>query len=184
MFYLSKSLYLYIYSQSVCRQYSRVITGAPGDADWKSLQMHVEAMFGWTGRCTWRPWSSGFGHALGGRDWVELSDALGGPDCAGFEMHLEAVIERGGRWISRARSSHSERHLEALIAWVWRFIWRPRSSNSEMHLEAVIERVWRCTWRPRSSWTERCTSRLWSREFREALGGHDRVTQRCTRRPW
>jgi len=43
----------------------------------------------WTQRCTWRPWLSEFRDALGGRDRVNS------------EMHLEAVIDRVGRYAWR-----------------------------------------------------------------------------------
>jgi hypothetical protein len=43
--------------------------------------MHLEAVIKRVWRCTWRPRSSEFGDALGGRDQGSL------------EMHLEAAIE-------------------------------------------------------------------------------------------
>jgi len=62
----------------------------------RSLTMYLEAMIERVERCTWRPWSSKFGDALGGRD-RELRDALGGRDWASLEMHLQAMIERDWR---------------------------------------------------------------------------------------
>jgi len=54
--------------------------------------MHLEAVIERVWRCTWRPSSSEFGDALGGRDLVNLEIALGGRDLVNSEMHLEAVI--------------------------------------------------------------------------------------------
>jgi len=47
-----------------------------------NLEMHSDIAIEGVCRCTWRPLSSEFGDALGGRHR------------AGLEMHLEAVIER------------------------------------------------------------------------------------------
>jgi len=55
--------------------------------------MHLEAQIVGTGRWTWRPRSSKYIDGLGGRDRVELSNALGGHDQVGLEMHLEAEIK-------------------------------------------------------------------------------------------
>jgi len=55
--------------------------------------MHLEAVIEGVWRYTWRPGSSEFGDALGGRDWASL------------EMHLEAVIERVCRGTWRLWSS-------------------------------------------------------------------------------
>ena len=89
MHYLSKSLYIYTYGQSGCRQYWSVIAGAPGDSDWENLEMHLEAVIVWTGRCTWRP------------RWCEL----GGLNRARLEIHLEDVIKRVWRCTWRPWSS-------------------------------------------------------------------------------
>jgi len=162
MYYLSKSLYIYTYSQTGCRRYWSVITGAPGDAWLRELrdalggrdrvnwEMYLEAAIErvwrrtsrlrlrWTQRRTWRPRSSEFGDTFGGRDRVTQ-----------------------------------------------RCTWRPSGStygdalggrdrvNSEMHLEAVIELVCRCTWRPKSSWTQCCNLNPRSSEFGDALVGRD-----------
>jgi len=77
-------------------------------------------------QCTWRPWSSVFGVAIGYRDWVNL------------EMHWEAVIEQVWRstlrpWLSEFGDGMGDQD----------------SVNSEMHWEAEIERDWTYTWRPR-----------------------------------
>jgi len=45
------------------------------------FQMHLESEIEWTEGCTWMPWLSEFGYALGDWDWVNS------------EMHLEARIE-------------------------------------------------------------------------------------------
>jgi len=90
--------------------------------------MHREAEMEWTQRCTWRPWSSEFWHAHGGRDRVNT------------EMHFEAVIEWVWRWPWRPRSSELRDALGS----------RDQSSL-EMHWEGVIERVWTCTYRLWSS---------------------------------
>ena len=55
--------------------------------------MHLEAVIVSTGTCTWRPRSSEFGDALGGRDRVDPRDTYEGHDRAGSEMHMEAEIE-------------------------------------------------------------------------------------------
>ena len=86
--------------------------------------MHLETEIEWTQRCTWRPWWSQFGDALG--DWDRVNS----------ETHFEAGIEQVSRCTWRPWSCQ----LEA----------RNRTSL-EIHLEAVIERVWRCNWRPWSS---------------------------------
>jgi len=146
--------------------------------------MHLEAEIGSTQWYTPRPWSSEFGHALGGRDRVnsemhselwssEFRDAL----AAGYHrgrleeylemVDLEAVDGRRARcWDSIHRLVNLDR------------------VNSEMHLEGRIE------------WTQRCTGRPWSSEFGDALWGSDRArlemqleteiewTERCTGRPW
>jgi len=83
---------IYTYRQSGCKRYWSVIAGAPGDTERENLEMHLETVIVWT-RCTRRLQSSEFGDALGDRDRVELRDALGGRNQAGFEMHLEAEIE-------------------------------------------------------------------------------------------
>ena len=79
-------------------------------------EMHVETEIEWTQRCTWRPESPVFGDALGDREmewtqrctwrpWLsEFGDALGGRDRVNSEMHLEAVIERVGRFTWRSWS--------------------------------------------------------------------------------
>jgi len=86
----------------------------------RCLIMYLEAMIERVWRCTWRPWSSAFGDAVGGRDsanletvilrvyrytwWLWLSkcvDALGGHNWASLEMQLEAVIERDWRSTGR-----------------------------------------------------------------------------------
>jgi len=85
--------------------------------DYENLEMHLEVVIVFTGRCTWRPQSSEFGDALAGRDRVELTNAPRGRDRQGLEMHLEVEIEL-----------NSQMHLEAGIKRVWRCIWRPRSS--------------------------------------------------------
>jgi len=174
MYYLSKSLYIDTYGQTDCRGYWSVIAGAPGDTwltelgdelggrDRVNWEMDLEAAMervwrricrprsSWTQRCTWRPTSSEFGDAFGGRDrvtqrctwrpwWSEFGDALGGRDRVNSEMHLEAVIERVWRFTRRPRTS-----------WTQRCTWRPRSrelgdalggrdqASLEMHLEATI----------------------------------------------
>jgi len=142
---------------------------APGDADWENLEMNLEAVIMWTGRCTWRPQSSEFGDAPGGRDRVELRDAVGRRNRASSEIHCGAKIMRTWRPWSVDFGDTLGGHYRV---------------NSEMPLEAVIERVWRCTWRPRSSWTQRCTWRPWSSELGDALGGRDQVTLRITWKPW
>jgi hypothetical protein len=67
--------------------------------------MHLEAMIERVWRCIWRPLSSEFGDAFGGRDRASLEmhleakiellrDALGGRDRASVEIHLKALMER------------------------------------------------------------------------------------------
>jgi len=78
----------------------------------RSWTMYLEAVIERVERCTWRPWSSEFGDAPGGRDGVNS------------EMHLEAVIERVWRctlrpWSSEVGDAIGDRD------WV----------NSEMHSE-------------------------------------------------
>jgi len=80
-----------------------------------------------TQSCTWRPW------------WSEVGEALGGRDRLKSEMHLEAVIERVWRCTWRPR-----------WRWTERCNWRPRSglfgdalggldrASLEMHLETTI----------------------------------------------
>jgi len=67
----------------------------------------------WTQQCTWRPWYSEYGDALGDweirwtqrctwRPWLsEFGDALGDRDRVNSVMHLDAVIERVGRYTWR-----------------------------------------------------------------------------------
>ena len=87
-----------IYSPSLCPPSLPLYLRTPAVAPW---------------RCTWRPWSSVFGAALGDREmewtqrctcrpWLsEFGDALGGRDRVNSEMHLEAVIERVRRYTWR-----------------------------------------------------------------------------------
>jgi len=64
-------------------------------------------------RCTWRPWSSVFGDALG--DWDRVNS----------EMHLETRIKRVWRCTWRPRDwVNSEMHLETGIERVSRCTWR------------------------------------------------------------
>jgi len=79
MYYISKSLYIYTYGQSGCKRYWSVIAGASGDSHWDNLDMHLEAVIMWTGRCTWWPWSSKFEDVFAGRNRDEFRDGLG--DC-------------------------------------------------------------------------------------------------------
>jgi len=58
-----------------------------------SLETHLDTVMERVWRCTWRPWLSEFGDALGGCDWASL------------EIHLEAVIERVWRYTWRPWSS-------------------------------------------------------------------------------
>jgi len=81
-------------------------------------------MMEWTERCTPRPWTSEFGHSLGGSDQASL------------EMHLEAVIVQ----TCRLYSSEFRDTLGGCDRASW-----------EMHLEAMIEREWSSTW-GRSMW--------------------------------
>jgi hypothetical protein len=73
------------------------------DAEMKlNSEMHLEGGIERVSGCT------------GGRDQVELRDALGGRHRASFGMHLEAEIRL-----------NSEMHLEAVIERVGRCTWRP-----------------------------------------------------------
>jgi hypothetical protein len=56
--------------------------------------MHLEAGIERVWRCTGRPWPSGIGDALGGRDRVELRGAPGGCDQDSLEMQFEPMIEQ------------------------------------------------------------------------------------------
>jgi len=84
----------------------RTTTVAPWRCTWSSLfEIHLETEIEWTQRCTWRPGTSEFGDALGGRDWVKLEDGLGGWDRSSLEMHSDAVTERIWRCTCRLWSS-------------------------------------------------------------------------------
>ena len=54
-----------------------------------SVEMHLEAVIERMWRCTLRPGSSEFGHALGGQDRVNS------------EMPLEAIIAEDSRYTAR-----------------------------------------------------------------------------------
>jgi len=92
--------------------------------------MHLEAVFEWVQRCTWRP------------ELSELRDALGGQDQVNSEMHLEARFKWTQRWTWRPRLSEL-RAAQGGRDWV----------HLEMHLQAIIERDWRSTWK-RSIWRQ------------------------------
>jgi len=47
-----------------------------GGRDQVNFEMHSQAMIEWVGSCTWRPWLSQFGDALGGRDRERLNEYL------------------------------------------------------------------------------------------------------------
>jgi len=114
-----------------------------GDIVWgrdrASLEMQLETEIEWTQRCTGRPWSSKFRHALGRRAWVnsemhselwqsEFRDALAaGYDRGRLEEYmevvdLEAVDGRRARcWDSIHRLLNSTPWEWALMkAWEWR----------------------------------------------------------------
>jgi len=61
------------------------------------FMMEIES----TQRCAWRPGSSEFGDALGGRGRVNSEDALACRDQSSLEMHSEAVTERFWRCTCR-----------------------------------------------------------------------------------
>jgi len=103
----------------------------------------------WTQRCHWRPWLSMFGDVLGGRDLVELGDAVGGRDQACWEMHLEMPLRADV-------GDHDQVSLE-------------------MHLEAVIERVGRFIWRQLAIKTE---GGLWGSRYRGGRSGGQRIGSR------
>jgi len=68
-----------IYSPSLCPPllplYRRRTAVAPWWCTWSCvLEMHLETEIEWTQRCTWRPWSSDFGDALGGGDRARLDE--------------------------------------------------------------------------------------------------------------
>jgi len=92
---------------------------ALGGHDGANFQAVIERVW----RYTWRPRSSEFGDALGGRDRSSL------------EMHWEAEMEWTQRCLWRPWSIESGDTLGD----------RDRASV-EMHLWAVIERVWTSTW--------------------------------------
>ena len=113
MYCLSKYLDIYTYGQSGGRWYWSIIAGAPGDADWETLEIHLEAVIVRTGRCTWRPRLSEFADALAARDCVNLEavfgrvwrstwriwlnerrDALGGRNRTSLEMHVGSIWSR------------------------------------------------------------------------------------------
>jgi len=83
---------------------------APWRWIWSSVfEMHLETEIEWTQRCTWRPWLSKLGYALG--DWDRVNS----------EMHLEARIQRVWRCTWRPWSSEfGDMHFEAMIVWTWR----------------------------------------------------------------
>jgi len=138
-------------------QSTHVISGLAAGGAWDQIEVRLKMTIEWTQRYTPRPWSSEFGDALAGCDWVNL------------EMHSEIVIERV--WLCPCRPwlcelggrnrASVEMHLEAVIERVWRYTLR---GHDRGNLEAVIERVWRCTWRARM------------RELRNALGGRVRAS--------
>jgi len=171
MFYLSKSLYIYIWPiwlqtviernrRSTWRRQLSERRDTLGGRDRVNYEMYMEAMIEWVWRCIWRPRSSWT------KRWIcrprsnELRDALGGCSWALFEMHLEALVV----WTWRPRSSefgeadgggneaYLEIHIEAVIERVWR---QSPSKFEDAHrvcdrasLEAVIEWVLIFTWRP------------------------------------
>jgi len=103
--YLLRGL-LNIYSPSLCPPplplYLRTTAIAPWRCTWSSeFEMHLETEIEWTQRCTWRPGSSEFGDALGGRDRVNSEDSLVVRDRSSLEMHSEAVTERVWRCTCR-----------------------------------------------------------------------------------
>jgi len=131
MYYLSKSLSIYIWSI------------------W--LQMVLER----NRRNTCRRQLSERRDALSGHDWVNLEMHLEAEIELNWEMHLEAEIERTQRCTWRLRSSNFEMHLEAVIKQFWRCTWRLCScelgghdrASLEMHLDAKINGDWGSTWR-------------------------------------
>ena len=86
--------------------------------------MHLEGVLERGCRRNWRPCSSDFGDALGGRDRARL------------EKLLEAMIKRVWRCTWRT---------------CWCELGGQNRVSIAIHLEAVIEPVWRCTCRPWSS---------------------------------
>jgi len=104
-----------------CRQYVKAIRGAPDDDNWANPERHSNAVLEQIGRFTW---SLGF---------CELRDALGGPDRARLEMHLEAMIVQ--TWTPELSDYEDTTGGRDQV-------------NSQMHLEAMIKWVWSCTWRP------------------------------------
>ena len=133
------SIYLYSYTST------HGISGLAAGGAWEEFEMRLKMTIEWTQRFTPRPWSSKFGDAHGGHDWV----------------NLEAIIEPVWRCTWRPWSSEFRDmiHLEAVIDSVWRYTWRMWSSECgdglwgrdraslEMQFEAVIERDWTSTWR-------------------------------------
>ena len=139
--------------------------------DQAGLVMQLEIEIERTQRCTRRLWSTEFGAALGGCDWVnwgmqleaevewtqrctlrpwlnELLDAIGDQEWVHSEMCLEAVIEldynyTGRMWSIEFGDAIGDRD------WV----------NSEINCNAVIEWVWTCT-----------CSRLWLSDVGGVVG--------------
>jgi len=129
----------------------------PENDDRVNSEIHTKALIKGVWRSTWRPWSSRFGDASGGRAQVNS------------EMHLVAMIEHVSRCNWRLRLSELrdklgghdwaslDRHLEAVIERVRRYTWRLRLSafggalggcdgeSLQIHLQAMIEREWRST---------------------------------------
>jgi len=111
MFYLSKSIDIRKLSQSGCRQYLSAFSGAPGDGNQLSWGIYFMVMKTQLWRCTWRPWSSKVGNALGDLHWAtleammvctarctcrpkssEFRDPLGGHQHVIIVLHLECFI--------------------------------------------------------------------------------------------
>jgi len=76
--------------------------------------MHMEAMI----MLIWRPWSSDYEDEFGGRDEVELRNALTDGDWAISEIHLDAKMQK-------LRDAHGGHNRESL----------------EMHWEVMITRT-------------------------------------------
>jgi len=87
------------------------------------LEAVIERVWG----CIWRPRSSKFGDALGGRDQVQLRDASGCCGRASLEIRLKAEIVE----LRDALGGRDEFELSDALGGY-------NQPSSEMHLEAEI----------------------------------------------
>jgi len=76
-------------SRCTCGWWWSVLRDTHGGYYWVNVEMHLEADIEWTVKCTWRPWSSMWGDALGDQE----------------RENLEAIIEQDWRYNWRPLSS-------------------------------------------------------------------------------